>query len=208
MLNMKKLFSPLFQNKTEHEVITIVSGLPRSGTSLMMSMLEAGGMMVLTDNKRTADIDNPEGYHEYEQVKDLAKGNYSWLSKARGRGVKVISTLLPYLPRQHRYSIIFMRRDMAEILASQKKMIINRGEDPDKISDTQMTQIFEKNLRQIEEWINTHPNITKMDVSYNQLLRDPESLVHQVNQFVGGNLDMNKMLSVINPNLYRQRFAK
>jgi hypothetical protein len=208
MSNMKKLFSPLFQNKTEHEVITIVSGLPRSGTSLMMSMLEAGGMMVLADNKRTADIDNPEGYHEYEQVKDLAKGNYSWLSKARGRGVKVISTLLPNLPMQHRYRIIFMRRDMAEILASQKKMIINRGEDPDKIPDTQMTQIFEKNLRQIEEWINTHPNVTKIDVSYNQLLRDPESLVHQVNQFVGGNLDLNKMLNVINPNLYRQRFAK
>ena len=205
---MKKLFSPLFQNKNEREVITIVSGLPRSGTSLMMSMLEAGGMMVLTDNKRTADIDNPEGYHEYEQVKDLAKGNYSWLSKALGKGVKVISTLLPYLPTQHRYRIIFMRRDMAEILASQKKMIINRGEDPDKISDTQMTQIFEKNLRQIEEWINTHPNITKMDVSYNQLLRDPESLVHQINQFLGGNLEINKMLSVINPNLYRQRFAK
>jgi len=205
---MKKLFSPLFQNKTEHEVITIVSGLPRSGTSLMMSMLEAGGMMILTDNKRTADIDNPEGYHEYEQVKDLAKGNYSWLSKARGKGVKVISTLLPYLPMQHRYRIIFMRRNMAEILASQKKMIINRGEDPDKIPDTQMTQIFEKNLRQVDEWINSHPNITKLEISYNQLLDDPEPLVHQVNQFVGGNLDMNKMLDVINPNLYRQRLAK
>ena len=205
---MKKLFSPLFQNKTEHEVITIVSGLPRSGTSLMMSMLEAGGMMILTDNKRTADIDNPEGYHEYEQVKDLAKGNYSWLSKARGKGVKVISTLLPYLPMQHRYRIILMRRNMAEILASQKKMIINRGEDPDKIPDTQMTQIFEKNLRQVDEWINSHPNITKLEISYNQLLDDPEPLVHQVNQFVGGNLDMNKMLDVINPNLYRQRLAK
>jgi Sulfotransferase domain len=205
---MKNLFSTLFQNKARHNDIIIVSGLPRSGTSLMMSMLEAGGMTILTDNKRTADIDNPEGYHEYELVKDLVKGNYSWLSKARGKGVKVISTLLPYLPIQHHYRIIFMRRDMAEILASQKKMIINRGEDPDKIPETQMTQIFEKNIHQVEEWINSHPNVTKIDISYNQLLREPESLVYQVSQFVGGDLDVNKMLNVINPNLYRQRLAK
>ncbi len=204
---MNKFFSRLFQEKAESGFITVVSGLPRSGTSLMMNMLEAGGMKILCDNLRMADQDNPVGYFEYERVKDLIKGDHAWLTVASGRVVKVISTLLPNLPTNHRYRIVFMRRDMAEVLASQKKMLINRGEDPEKTSDAQMALIFEKNLRQVDEWIQTHSSVSRIDISYNQLLRDPEPLVEQVNQFLGGNLETGKMLNVINPDLYRQRMA-
>ncbi len=174
----------------------------------MMNMLEAGGMKILCDNLRMADQDNPVGYFEYERVKDLIKGDHAWLTEARGRVVKVISTLLPYLPTNQRYRIVFMRRDMAEVLASQKKMLVNRGEDPEKTSDAQMALIYEKNLRQVDEWIHTHSSVSRIDISYNQLLRDPEPLVEQVNQFLGGNLERGKMLNVINPDLYRQRMAK
>ncbi len=205
---MNKFFSRLFQEKAESGFITVVSGLPRSGTSLMMNMLEAGGMKILCDNLRMADQDNPVGYFEYERVKDLIKGDHAWLTVASGRVVKVISTLLPNLPTNHRYRIVFMRRDMAEILASQKKMLANRGEDPEKIGDTQIAQIFEKNLRQVEEWVELNPDVKRIEVSYNQLIQMPEPLVRRVNEFLGGNLEMDKMMGAINPNLYRQRFAK
>lgn len=179
----------------------------------MMNMLAAAGMDIVTDHIRSADIDNPGGYYEFEPVKNLYKADksasdLSWLPEVRGKVVKVISTLLPYLPGNFRYRIIFMRRNMAEILASQKKMLINRGEDPEKISDDQMAMIFNKNLHQVEEWISSHPNVSRIDVNYNQLLQDPAPIIEQVNQFLGGNLETEKMAQVINPDLYRQRLAK
>jgi hypothetical protein len=211
---MKTFFSRLFpDHKTERNTapqdeITIVSGLPRSGTSLMMKMLEAGGLSILTDNVRTADTDNLGGYYEFERVKALYKGDIAWLPSAQGKVVKVISTLLPNLPSNYQYRILFMRRDMAEVLASQKKMLVNRGEDPDKFNDAQIAAIFEKNLRQVEEWLHSNPNVKWMDVNYNQLLREPEPLVAKVNEFFGGNLETSVMMGAINPDLYRQRLAK
>src|ERR1043165_1737839 len=117
--------------------ITVVSGLPRSGTSMMMKMLEAGGMSLLVDNLRTADDDNPAGYYEFEPVKKLSQGDFDWLEEAQGKAVKVIAALLADLPSAYTYQIIFMRRDMFEILASQNKMLLNRGEDLKKISDAE-----------------------------------------------------------------------
>jgi hypothetical protein len=102
--------------QSDSEII-VVSGLPRSGTSLMMQMLEAGGQTVLVDHVRKADSDNPEGYYEYEAVKDLSKGETVWLAEAQGKAVKVISALLEFLPVEYTYRVIFMRRRIPEILA-------------------------------------------------------------------------------------------
>ncbi len=185
--------------------ITIVSGLPRSGTSMMMKMLAAGGLPLLIDNLRTSDVDNPEGYYEFEPVKKLGKSDSSWLADAQGKVVKVIAALLVHLPPTYTYNIIFMRREMSEILASQKKMLINRGEDPNKINDEEIARLFETHLSKVLDWISNQPNMKRIDINYNQLLKDPEPQVKQINQFLGNTLHVDEMLKVINPGLYRQR---
>jgi len=174
----------------------------------MMSMLAAGGFEVLTDHLRTPDDDNPVGYFELEEVKKLINGEHSWLARSSGKAVKVISTLLPYLPDGYHYRIIFMRRAMEEVLASQRRMLINRGENPDKISDDQMAEMFEKNLQQTERWINSQAHATRIDINYEQLISDPRPLVTGINKFLGGGLDEDRMLGVIDPSLYRQRSSK
>ena len=205
---MKRIYSRLFEKGDHHPFIPIVSGLPRSGTSLMMSMLAAGGLEVLTDHLRTADDDNPVGYFELEDVKKLIKGEHSWLSRSNGKAVKVISTLLPYLPDGYHYRIIFMRRAIEEVLASQRRMLINRGENPDKISNAQMAEVFEKNLQQTERWINSQAHASRIEINYKKLIDNPSPLVAEINKFLGGGLDEEKMVGVIDPSLYRQRSSK
>ena len=185
--------------------ITIVSGLPRSGTSMMMKMLEAGGLPLLIDNSRIPDEDNPAGYYEFEPVKKLDQGNFDWLADAQGKALKVIAALLTHLPSADTYQIIFMRRDMSEILASQRKMLLNRGEDPNKIDDEEMAHLFERHLFNVISWIDHQPNMRQIDINYNQLLEDPRPQAEQINRFLGNNLDIEGMLQVINPGLYRQR---
>ena len=188
--------------------ITIVSGLPRSGTSMMMKMLEAGGLPLLIDHLRIPDADNPAGYYEFEAVKKLDKGDFRWLADAQGKGLKVIAALLSHLPSAYTYRILFMRREMSEILASQRKMLLNRGADPNKIDDTAMAQLFERHLGKVLSWIDQQPNMRKLDVNYNQLLREPRSQAEQINLFLGNILDVEGMVSAINPDLYRQRSGK
>jgi len=185
--------------------ITIVSGLPRSGTSMMMKMLAAGGLPLLIDNLRTSDDDNPEGYYEFEPVKKLGKGDSNWLADAQGKVVKVIAALLTHLPSAYTYQIVFMRREMPEILASQRKMLINRGEDPNKIDDDEIARLFEMHLSKVISWINNQPNMKRIDVNYNQLLKDPRPQAEQINQFLGMTLNVEEMVKVVNPDLYRQR---
>jgi hypothetical protein len=202
---MKSILSQLFEKKDDPPFIAIVSGLPRSGTSLMMSMLTAGGLELMTDHLRIADDDNPVGYFELEQVKKLIQGEHSWLAQANGKAVKVISTLLPYLPDGYHYRIIFMRRAMEEVLASQRKMLVNRGENPDKVSNEQMAEMFQKDLQQSERWISSQTHTSRIDINYKQLIADPRPLVAEINRFLGGSLEEDKMLGVIDPNLYRHR---
>lgn len=204
---MKNIWAKLLGKRDTENTITIVSGLPRSGTSMVMKMLEAGGMTALTDNLRRADLDNPKGYYEFEPVKKLYKGETAWLPEARGKVVKVIATLLPYLPDTYSYRIIFVHRDLREILASQKKMLIHRGEDPDKVADEEMAQIFEKHLSQVDQWIKEHPNVQCIEVNYNLLIRDPRLEIARINEFLGKTLDEKQMAHVIDPSLYRQRVA-
>jgi hypothetical protein len=185
--------------------ITVVSGLPRSGTSMMMKMLEAGGLPPLADHLRAADEDNPKGYYEFERAKKLRDGDVAWLPQAQGKVVKAIAALLLHLPSDYTYRVIFMRRAMPEVLASQKQMLVRRREDPHKVGDDEMTRLFEKHLTQVDAWIKSQPNITRLDVDYNQMLIDPVPQVMAINQFLGGTLDVDKMIEVVDPALYRQR---
>lgn len=202
---MKKPSLPVVSNFQQIKSIIIVSGLPRSGTSMMMKMLEAGGILPLTDHMRFADEDNPQGYYEFEQVKKLSQGDISWLAEAEGKAVKIIAALLIHLPEIYNYRIIFMRRAMHEILASQRKMLIHRGEDPNKISDDQLIRLFEKQLSQVDGWIQRQSNVERIDINYNQLLEDPVSQIEQINRFLDNALDVENMTRIVDPSLYRQR---
>ena len=139
-------------------MIVVVSGLPRSGTSMMMNMLKAGGISLLTDDFRKPDEENPKGYYEFKRVKQL-KEDASWLEKAEGKAVKVISYLLEHLPEEYDYGIIFMERKIEEVLASQRKMIEQRGETDNKVSDETMAKLFEKHLKEVGEMLKSRTNM-------------------------------------------------
>lgn len=197
-------FKKLFQPATKKTII-VVSGLPRSGTSMMMKMLEAGGIPPLTDKIREADKDNPKGYYEFERVKQLDKGDVGWLVESDGKVVKVISALLKHLPVDHEYRIIFMRRNMPEILASQRKMLIRRGENADDMDDAKMGTLFEKHLQSTIRWIDSQPNVSVLFVHYTDMLTDPVPQIKRVNEFLGSHLDETAMAAIVDPALYRNR---
>ncbi len=199
--NLRKLFG----KSSDSAEIIIVSGLPRSGTSMTMKMLEAAGFNILTDHLRTADASNPKGYYEFERVKKLKAGDFDWLLDARGKVVKVISALLEFLPNQYHYKIIFMRRNMDEILSSQRQMLLRDGIADDKISDQKLADLYEDHLKKIEEWLEQQPNMETLYINYNQILSDPEVNIHQIAQFLGGNIDIKPMLKIVDQNLYRER---
>ena len=200
---MMKFLQKLFQKKPK-EVI-VVSGLPRSGTSMMMKMLEAGGLEVLTDNIRKPNEDNPKGYYEFERVKKLPEGDTAWLDQAEGKVVKIISQLLMSLPEGYTYCVLFMRRHIEEILASQRRMLERRGEDPDKVDDEEMAALFEKHLEKVFAWMDRQPHVHYLEVDYNRTLADPQPMAERVNEFLGSELDVEKMVGVVDPSLYRQR---
>ena len=185
-------------------MIIVVSGLPRSGTSMMMKMLEATGISVLTDEIREADEDNLKGYYEDERAKTLHKDN-SWISEAEGKAVKVISYQLPHLPPDHQYRILFMERKIEEVLASQRKMMERRGESQDDVPDSAMAAIFQKHLDETDAWLKNKSNIKTLYISYNETLDDPEKTSEKISEFLGQELDIEKMMQVVDHRLYRQR---
>jgi hypothetical protein len=198
----------IFKQKAKKDLqdrLVIVSGLPRSGTSMMMKMLEAGGIPVLTDHEREADEDNPKGYFEFERVKKLKEGDVDWLPQAKGKVVKVIAALLTHLPHEYQYDVIFMRRAMPEVLASQKQMLIRRGENPDKVKDEEIAALFEKHMAQVIGWAKKQKNIRLIEVDYNAALKNPAPIIKRVNNFLGDQLNAEMMASVVDPTLYRQR---
>jgi hypothetical protein len=187
------------------ETVIVVSGLPRSGTSMMMKMLEAGGLQVLTDNIRVANEDNPKGYYEFERVKKLPEGDTAWLDQAAGKVVKIITQLVVHLPDSHSYRVLVMRRQISEILASQARMLERRGEAGGDVSDEQMTALFEKHLKQVYAWMDQTPHVEYLDVDYNQALADPIPTIERIQAFLGGDLDTAAMAQVVDPGLYRNR---
>ena len=185
--------------------ITIVSGLPRSGTSLMMRMLSAGGVPALCDEQRTPDADNPNGYYEFEDVKSIE--NYStWIDRAPGHAVKMVYSLLKHLPTDHEYRIVFMRRHVDEILQSQKQMLERNGISPE-IPDAQMKALFDRELRQFYAWLPSQIHLKLVNISYNELLSRPDSTIAQINRHLDHSLDTEGMIRMIDPGLYRHRAA-
>ncbi|MFN7143899.1 MAG: sulfotransferase domain-containing protein [Myxococcota bacterium] len=197
--------SSLFGKRDYGEPIVIVSGLPRSGTSMMMKMLEAGGLPIMTDSVRTADIDNPKGYYEYERVKDLEKEtDKSYIRDGRGKVLKVISFLLKDLPDDNRYKVIFMRRDLNEVIASQNKMIKHRGEK-DESDDRMMIDAYMNHLAAVRIMVRKKPNFEMVEVRYDTAVKNPVEAAKQVNTFLGGRLNENAMREVVDAELYRNR---
>jgi len=189
----------------DHNTIAIVSGLPRSGTSLMMSMLEAGGTELLTDGLRTADDDNPRGYYEFEQVKKI-KEDKSWVDQARGKVVKLISQLVYEVPLEgFRYKVVFMRRNIDEILASQTQMLKRRGTHDPSVSDDEIRRMFLVHLDHVVNWLNEKECVDVLYVNYNRLIKEPAEIIDRLNGFFGGDLDTTAMASRIDKKLYRQR---
>ncbi len=184
--------------------ITIVSGLPRSGTSMMMRMLEVGGMPVLTDNIRKADIDNPNGYYEFEPVKQLRK-DASWMADAPGKAVKMVYALLYELPEDHEYRVILMKRNLAEVVASQDTMLRRNNKNTGALDESQVVRVFQDQLQKLEVWLSGRENVSLLNVDYNDVVTDPTSAALKVDGFLGFGLDTAAMIKVIDPLLYRQR---
>jgi len=184
--------------------VTIVSGLPRSGTSMMMKMLEAGGMQVLTDNIRKADADNPGGYYEFEKVKQT-KQDPSWLDDAEGKAVKMVSRLLYDLPPGRSYRVIFMQRQMEEILASQRRMLSRLGKNNNGLGDDKMAALFQKHLKKVEKWLSMQNNFEVLYVNYNAILENAYIYLEAIDQFLKNCLAIGHMAGAIDPALYRQR---
>src|SRR5215204_4293448 len=165
--------------------IVVVSGLPRSGTSMAMKMLDAGGMPLVTDGVRTADIGNPNGYYEFEPVKDLE----------RGKALKVVSPLLTYLPESFDYQVIFMRRPLAEIIDSQHAMLDARGSE--RGSDAARTaELYAAHLAQVEGFLQRRRCFSTVMIEYSQVLADPRAQAEKIQAFLGLPLDAARMAAV------------
>ena len=198
------------ETQEDRQPVVVVSGLPRSGTSMMMKMLDAGGIPVVIDGIRGADRDNPKGYYEFERVKQLDKGDTAWVADAQGKAVKVISALLQHLPADQEYRVIFMERNIDEVLASQRKMMQNRGEGDDvaggeDVPDAEMAALFARHVDQVQAWMAQQPNVRVLHIDYNALLTDPAPFVARVQEFLPFTLDTAAMTAVVDPDLYRNR---
>lgn len=189
---------------TDKNFITVVSGLPRSGTSMIMRMLEAGGMPVVTDNIRKADADNPNGYYELEPVKQLSRDT-SWLVDAHDKAVKVIYSLLYFLPKDHDYRVIFMRRKVHEVIASQKAMLLRQHAEGSRLDDARLAQAFQVQLQELDTWIRNQDNFAVLNINHHDVLYASKSAVIEIDRFLGYGLHMDAMVKMVNPAFHRQK---
>ena len=174
---------------------------------MIMGMLAAGGLGLLTDGRRAPDEDNPRGYYELEAVKtlDTPGSDCAWLRQAPGRALKVTSFLLPHLPDSYEYRIVLVRRDLREVLASQRRMLERRGEPAGVRSDEEMARLFADHLSQLEGALGRRRNCRVLVVEHRAALQWPEATARRISEFLGGGLDVQKMVQSIDPGLYRQR---
>ena len=185
-------------------MITIVSGLPRSGTSLMMQMLVAGGMTALADGERQADTDNPRGYLEWERIKTLPN-DPGCIVEGEGKVVKVISKLLLSLPAGHEYRVIFMQRPLPEVLASQDEMLRRRGTYKEGVNPAVITTAFEKHLREVYAWLDGKPYVKAIRLPYHDVLRQPKETSQKLAEFLALPLNVEAMTHQVDASLYRNR---
>lgn len=184
--------------------VVVVSGLPRSGTSMMMRMLAAGGVPLLVDGQRAPDPDNPRGYFELEAVKATAR-DHSWVAEASGRCVKVISSLLPHLPEDRTYRVIFMRRALDQVVRSQRAMLERLERVPQDEDEQRARSALAEHLVEIDTWLQTARHMTVLGVSYERALVEPERQVRRVQQFLELDLDTAAMQRAIEPELQRRK---
>jgi len=183
----------------------LVSGLPRSGTSLMMQMLDAGGMDIMTDAKREADNDNPRGYYEWEDIRQLPR-NPRIIEQAEGKVVKVVSALLPHLPPRHTYKILFMKRPVSEVVRSQHTMITNHGKSV-KTDAAHLEKQQDMHVGQILERLGKAPQIKLLEVAYPELVAQPAGWIDKIRTFIGEDRLPHReaMAAAVDPKLYRNR---
>ena len=191
-------------NEIKRDYVILVSGLPRTGTSMTMKAIHAGGIEPIVDNIRKADEDNPKGYYEFEPVKKT-KEDASWLNDAPGKVVKIVYRLLYDLPAEFQYRVVFMRRDIKEVLASQNKMLERSGKSGGGISDEQMEALFAAELAKCEKWLAEQPNFSILSVVHRDMINDAATQVQKINDFLDGGLDTEAMASTVDPALYRNR---
>jgi hypothetical protein len=184
--------------------IVVVSGLPRSGTSLVMQMLAAGGMPILTDEHRQADEDNPKGYFEYEAVKRIAR-DQAWLGKACGKALKVVVPLVCFLPGGYRYRVILIERDYDEILASQATMIERRGESiPDSPERrARLRQEYARIMEQTKNLLGGRADVQLLQLQYDKVLNDPAEAAQRISTYAGGALEPRRMAVAVDTSLHR-----
>ena len=187
-------------------MITVVSGLPRSGTSLMMQMLAAAGLQVLSDGERQADADNPRGYYEWERIKLLPQ-QPNCIQEAEGKVVKIISQLLFALPSGHDYRIMFMQRPLAEVVASQSEMIRRRGTTGAALAPAALIAGLQAHLNQVNGWLRDKTNLSVYRVEHHQVLHDRMQVSESIQKFLECPLDVLAMSRQIDESLYRQRAA-
>lgn len=183
---------------------TIVSGLPRSGTSMAMQMIVAGGIEPLTDSLRAADADNPRGYFEFERVKNL-RADKAWIDDARGKVVKVIHMLVPELPDDRAYRVVFLERDLREVVQSQSTMLARHAKAGGALPPERLAAIYEQQLRQVRSWLGARGNFAVLAVRHADLIRDADTQARAINAFLGGDLDTSAMAAAVDPSLHRNR---
>ncbi len=188
-------------------MITIVSGLPRSGTSLMMQMLVAGGIPALSDGERAADVDNPRGYLEWERIKTLPK-DPGCIAEGEGKVVKVISQLLLSLPAGHEYRVVFMQRPLPEVLTSQDQMLKRRGTFKEGANQSVISSAFEKHLRDVYAWLDGKPYVKALRVPYHEALNQPGDVAGRLAKFLELPLNVEAMTQQVDASLYRNRAKK
>lgn len=184
--------------------IIVVSGLPRSGTSLAMQMIHAGGVSAVTDGQRVNDDDNPRGYFEFERVKQL-KTDKGWIDEATGKVVKVIHMLLAELPDDRPYRVIFMQRDVREVVKSQSTMLARSGRTGAQLPPERLMAIYEQQLKVLEQWLAARPNFQVLRIPYAALVANPAAFVPQINAFLGGTLNEQLMCAAVDPSLHRNK---
>ncbi len=198
----------LFRYRRFRMEVLVVSGLPRSGTSMLMQMLDAGGFSILTDGARGADEDNPRGYFEVEAAKRLLR-DQSWLPGARGKAVKIVAPLVCSLPAGCRYRVILIERDYDEILESQAAMIRRRGEPVQDSSERRdrLRREYARVIAQTRTLLSKRADVQLLMLRHENILRDPDEASSSIGNFAGGTLDTGRMAAAVDRSLHRNRVA-
>lgn len=187
--------------------IIIVSGLPRSGTSMMMQLLHAADIPIITDQVRKPDTSNAKGYYEHEGVKALAQQHYDCLANAQGCAIKIVSSLLKHLPKNQGYKIVFMQRNLDDVLASQQAMLKQLESESKKDHDPQLKQLYTNHLIQVKHWLTRQSYIDVLYVDYNQSVNHPQHIIHSLSRFLNITPDHTKLQNVIDKNMQHHRRA-